>query len=133
MGSSFFKDAIDPIGAVAGKNSWLAKEASYDPVNRVVGKYVAPNGNAAGQAYANRNNTGPQATPQYAGIAPTLAAAASGYAPANNGTPSVSTPTMASQAYVQQAQRAAQMQQQKMPQQQGSGSWGSGSYGGVNF
>lgn len=130
------KSGIDPIGTilghVAGPNSFIAKEAHYLPGGGTgLQKATAPDLYNAGQAYGNRNNTGPQATPAFAGISPTLGDSLAGYQPAANGTPSVSTPTAQSQAYVQQAQKAVQMQQQRP--QQGQTGWGNGSYGGMSF
>ena len=92
---------FDPIQQFAGKNSFIAKEDSYDPLMK---------NTDLGQAYANRHNTGPQAPTPYAGINPTLADANAGYQ---------QNPAPAS-AYVQQAQRVAQQQQ---PQQRQVG-WG---------
>lgn len=105
MGSFFNSIAkLDPIQQLAGKNSFVAKMDSYDPLMK---------NTDLGQAYANRHNTGPQAPTPYAGITPTLADANSGY----------QAPAPAS-AYVQQAQRVAQQQQQNPQQQQRAVGWG---------
>lgn len=115
------RSAIDPAGAIlgaaAGPNSWVAKEAHYDPLaSSGFGKAVAPNMYNAGQAYGARNKVDFGPTP-YAGINPTLQDASSGYQP---------------NAYVQQAQKVAAAQQQARPGQQQQ-MWGNGSYGNVTY
>lgn len=90
MGSNFFRQSLDPVGAivskVAGPNSWIAKETSYDPLgSSPVAKELSPGMYAMGQAYADRNKdmnpagTAAMYPTPYAGVAPTLANASAGY------------------------------------------------------
>jgi hypothetical protein len=60
---------LDPIQRFAGKNSFIAKQDSYDPLMK---------NTDAGQAYAGRHNVGSTPTP-YAGVTPTLQDANNGY------------------------------------------------------
>lgn len=114
MGSFFNTIAkLDPIQQLAGKNSFIAKQDSYDPLMK---------NTDLGQAYANRHNTGPQAPTPYAGITPTLADAAAGYKSSANPALNTTGAVPNANAYVQQAQRVAQ-QQQQTPKQQAVG-WG---------
>lgn len=64
MGSTFFRQGLDPIGSVMGKfagnNSWLARMTSYDPVmSSGVGKFMNPSMYARGQAYSQRHQPPP--------------------------------------------------------------------------
>lgn len=87
MGSQFFK-AIDIPGKLAGNNSWLARMTSYDPLMQTgIGKVLAPNSYARGQAYSQRLQppAGTQVAPTpYAGLNPTLRDANAGYVNAAN-------------------------------------------------
>lgn len=108
---------FDPIQQFAGKNSFIAKQDSYDPLMK---------NTSLGQQYADRHNVTSTPTP-YAGVSPTLGDAFAGYqAPATSaGAPATSAPTTASNnPYVAQAQKFVQSQQR--PQQQGA--WGGGTY-----
>lgn len=60
---------FDPIQQFAGKNSFIAKQDSYDPLMK---------NSDAGQAYAQRHVVGSTPTP-YAGVTPTLQDANQGY------------------------------------------------------
>lgn len=104
---------VDPIQMLAGKNSFVAKQDSYDPLMK---------NTSLGQAYADRHNVGSTPTP-YAGVAPTLGDALAGYQQ-NPGSPTAS--PSAVNPYVQQAQKVATQQTQQRPQQQGV--WGNVSY-----
>lgn len=104
MGSSFFKTALSPAGAIfgnnsflsklgasategpaafAGPNSFIAKESHYDPLmSSTVGKYVNPAAYQAGQAYGARRAPPPGyngGAGPYSGQNPSLGAAATGY------------------------------------------------------
>jgi hypothetical protein len=108
------KTVLDPA-TLAGKNSWIAKEASYDPLMKSgAGKYIDPSAANVGQQYAARHDV-TSTPPAFAGVNPTLQDATNGYQPAS---------------YVQQSQKFAQAQQQQRPQQN---LWGSGNYGGVTY
>lgn len=96
MGSSFTKmlnpmAALDIPGRLAGNNSWLARMTSYDPIMKTsVGKVLAPNMYARGQAYAQRHDdpnaalTAQNRPTPYAGLDPTLRDANAGYVTAAN-------------------------------------------------
>lgn len=72
------KTVLDPA-TIAGPNSWISKEASYDPLMQSgAGKYIDAAGAQAGQNYSNRNVVTSTPTP-YAGVTPTLPDATSGY------------------------------------------------------
>lgn len=72
------KTILDPA-TLAGKNSWLAKESSYDPLMKSgAGKYIDPAAASAGQAYANRNVVS-NPVGAFAGTQPTLANAQNQY------------------------------------------------------
>jgi hypothetical protein len=82
VGSNFFR-GLDPagqlIGHFAGPNSFIAKEAHYDPLaSSGFGKAVSPAMYNAGQAYGARNNVTSSPTP-FAGLNPTLQDANAGY------------------------------------------------------
>jgi hypothetical protein len=107
------KTVLDPA-TLAGRNSFIAKEASYDPLMKSgAGQYIDPAAANVGQQYAARNNVMQGPTP-YAGVNPTLQDANNQYQPQN---------------YVQQSQKFATQQQQR-PQQN---AWGNGNYGGVTY
>lgn len=110
------KTVLDPA-TLAGRNSWIAKEASYDPLMRSgAGKYIDPSAANVGQQYAARHDVTSTPTP-FAGVNPTLQDANNQYNPAS---------------FVQQSQKFAQAQQQQRPQQQQTG-WGTGTYGGATY
>ncbi len=103
---------VDPIQMLAGKNSFIAKQDSYDPLMK---------NTDAGQAYAARHNVGSTPTP-YAGVTPTLGDAFAGYKQQNPALSPVATATP--NAYVQQAQKVAQQQQPGYGTQQRQVGWG---------
>lgn len=96
MGSSFLQklnpaSALDIPGRLAGNNSWLARMTSYDPLMQTgVGKVLAPNAYARGQAYSQRHMdpnaaaTAIQRPTPFAGQDPTLRDANAGYVNAAN-------------------------------------------------
>lgn len=122
MGSNFFQravmpwrggvqgvvDSLDPTYTVAGKtildpatiagpNSWISKEASYDPLMQSgAGKYVDAAGAQAGQNWKARYNVPSTPTP-FQNVTPDLTDATNGYV---------------------QATRAAMAQQQPLRPQQ---------------
>lgn len=71
MGSSFFHAMYDPIGAMVSEfapNSTVGKIVQNDPLN-----------NALGTEQKTPTTPAPGGAGAYAGVAPTLAAAANGY------------------------------------------------------
>lgn len=65
------KTVLDPA-TLAGPNSWISKEASYDPLMQSgYGKYIDAAGAQAGQNYSNRNVVTQTPTP-FANVTPTL-------------------------------------------------------------
>jgi hypothetical protein len=92
---------VDPIQMLAGKNSFIAKQDSYDPLMK---------NTDAGQAYAARHNVTSTPTP-YAGVTPTLGDALAGYKQNNPAVSPVATAAPNANAYVQQSQKVFQQQQ----------------------
>jgi hypothetical protein len=72
------KTVLDPA-TIAGPNSWISKEASYDPLmNSGYGKYFDAAGAQAGQNYKNRNVVTSTPTP-FQNVTPNLQDATRGY------------------------------------------------------
>jgi hypothetical protein len=97
------KSVLDPA-TLAGPNSWVSKEASYDPLMQSgAGKYIDAAGAQAGQNYSNRNVVTSTPTP-FANVTPTL--------------------TDATNRYVQATQQAMKAQPQAQQQSNPYGSYG---------
>lgn len=98
------KTVLDPA-TIAGPNSWISKEGSYDPLmNSGAGKYVDAAGAQAGQNWKNRNVVTSTPTP-FSGVTPTVQDATNRYVQA----------TQQAQSSIYGGAPAAQAKQQSNP------------------